>query len=167
MPPPADAQSSPAVGAARFHLSPLLAHRVFGYVFLAVYLLLIVQMVPRLWTYQIEFPARTVVHLSLGMAVGVMLLLKIGIVRFFRRLDQTLVPLLGTSLLVSSVVLIGISVPSAFREAFATARLFTAENRRARADAARSGRSRRHRVRSTGNHAIAAPRSTDPAARMC
>ena len=91
-------------------------------------MLLIVQMVPRLWEYQIEFPARTVVHLSLGMAVGVMLLLKIGIVRFFRRLDQALVPMLGTSLLVSSVVLIGISVPSAFREAYATSRLFTQES---------------------------------------
>ncbi len=103
----------------------LWAHRVFGYVFLAVYVVMMVQMVPRLWTYQIEFPARTVVHLALGMAVGVILLLKIGIVRFFRRLDQALVPLLGTSLLVSSVVLIGISVPSAFREAFVTAKLFT------------------------------------------
>jgi mono/diheme cytochrome c family protein len=36
---------------------------------------------------------------------------------------------LGTSILVGSVVLIVISVPSAFREAFATARLFTEENR--------------------------------------
>ena len=71
-------------------------------------------MVPRLWTYQIEFPARTVVHIALGMAVGVMLLLKISVVRFFRRLDQALVPLLGTGLLVWSVVLIGISVPAAF-----------------------------------------------------
>ena len=106
----------------------LRAHRVFGFIFLAVYMLLMVQMVPRLWEYQIEFPARTVVHLSLGMAVGVMLLLKIGIVRFFRRLDQTLVPLLGTSLLVSSVVLIGISVPSAFREAYATSRLFAQDS---------------------------------------
>ncbi len=106
----------------------LWAHRVFGYVFLAVYVVMMVQMVPRLWTYQIEFPARTVVHLSLGMAVGVMLLLKIGIVRFFRRLDQALVPLLGTSVLVSSVVLIGISVPAAFHEAYATARLFTPES---------------------------------------
>ncbi len=126
---PTQAQGDRSVRPATYRLTPLLAHRVFGYVFLAVYLLLILQMAPRLWTYQIEFPARTVVHLSLGMAVGVMLLLKIGIVRFFRRLDQTLVPLLGTSLLVSSAVLIGISVPSAFQEAFATARLFTEENR--------------------------------------
>jgi rubredoxin/mono/diheme cytochrome c family protein len=118
-PPSATASPSPAI----------LAHRVFGYVFLAIYVVLMLQMIPRLWTYQIEFPARTVVHLSLGMAVGVMLLLKISIVRFFRRLDQALVPMLGSGILVSSVVLIGISVPAAFREAMATSRLFTDENR--------------------------------------
>jgi mono/diheme cytochrome c family protein len=88
-----------------------------------------IQMVPRLWTYQIEFPARTVVHISLGMAIGVVLLLKISVVRFFRRLDQSLVPQLGTCLIVGSVVLIGISVPSAFREALATNRLLNEENR--------------------------------------
>lgn len=105
------------------------AHRVFGYVFLAVYLLLMWQMVPRLWTYQIEFPSRTVFHMSLGMAIGVILLLKISIVRFFKRLDPPLVPAMGTSLLVASVVLIGIAVPPAFREAIATSRLFEMENR--------------------------------------
>ena len=88
-----------------------------------------VQMVPRLWTYQIEFPARTVVHLSLGMAIGVILLLKIAIVRFFRRLDQAMVPLLGTCLLVGSTVLIGISVPAAFREALAVNRMMNETNR--------------------------------------
>jgi mono/diheme cytochrome c family protein/rubredoxin len=107
----------------------IVAHRVFGYVFLAIYIVLMLQMVPRLWTYQIEFPARTVVHISMGMAIGVVLLLKISIVRFFRRLDQSLVPSLGTFLLVGSVVLIGISVPSAFREAWATGRLLSEENR--------------------------------------
>lgn len=107
----------------------VMAHRVFGYVFLTLYLVLLVQMVPRLWTYQIEFPARSVVHITLGMAVGTVLLLKIAIVRFFRRADQGLIPLLGTSILVGSVVLIGISVPSSFREAIATAKLFTEENR--------------------------------------
>jgi mono/diheme cytochrome c family protein len=104
-------------------------HRVFGYVFLAIYVFLMLQMVPRLWTYQIEFPARTVVHISLGMAIGVLLILKIAIVRYFRRLEQSLVPMLGTTLLVASVVLIGISVPAAFQEAWSTSKLFAGENR--------------------------------------
>jgi rubredoxin/mono/diheme cytochrome c family protein len=109
--------------------SLVIGHRVFGYVFLSIYVVLLVQMIPRLWAYQIEFPARTVAHITLGMAIGVLLLLKIAIVRYFRRLDQALVPLLGSMLLVGSVVLIGISVPVAFREAWATGKLFAAENR--------------------------------------
>ena len=104
------------------------AHRVFGYIFLAIYVLLMWQMVPRLWAYQIEFPARTVVHISLGMAIGVVLVLKIAIVRFFQRLEQSLVPMLGTMLLVGSVVLIGISIPTAFRETLAAGKSFAAEN---------------------------------------
>ncbi len=105
------------------------AHRIFGYIFLAFYLLLLLQMVPRLWTYQIEFPPRTAVHISLGMAIGVLLLLKISVVRYFRRFEATLVPALGTCILVGSVVLIGISVPAAFREALATRDTFGEENR--------------------------------------
>ncbi len=118
----------PSVNVSALPGRAILAHRVFGYVFLAIYLVLLVQMIPRLWMYQIEFPARTVLHIALGMAIGTILLLKIGIVRFFRRLDASLVPMLGTSLLVGSVVLIGFSVPSAFREALATGRLFGSEN---------------------------------------
>lgn len=94
-------------------------HRVFGYIYLTIYLFFLWQMVPRLWEYQIEFPARTVVHLSLGMAIGAILFLKITIVRFFRRLDQALAPLLGTALFVSTVIVIGISAPFAFHEAIA------------------------------------------------
>ncbi|MHC4404690.1 MAG: rubredoxin [Planctomycetota bacterium] len=95
----------------------ILAHRVFGYVFVVTYLFFLWQMLPRLWTYQIEFPARTVAHITLGMAIGAILVLKILIVRFFRRLDASLVPTLGSGLLVGSVVLIGISAPFAFQEA--------------------------------------------------
>lgn len=94
----------------------VVAHRIFGYAFLALYLFFLWQMVPRLWTYQIEFPSRTVMHFTLGMAVGPILLLKILIVRFFRRMDATLAPMLGSSLFVSAVVLIGLSTPFALQE---------------------------------------------------
>ena len=106
----------------------MLLHRIFGYLYLGIFLVLVWQMAPRLWTYQIELPARTVLHIALGMVIGTILILKIAIVRFFRRLDPALVPMLGTILLVSTVVLIGISVPSALKEALATTRLFTDEN---------------------------------------
>ena len=58
-------------------------HRLMGYAFLAIYLILMWQMVPRLWNYQIELPARTVVHLTLGIAIGAILILKLSIVIFF------------------------------------------------------------------------------------
>ena len=122
------ATDAPDGGVSNLPDAAVMAHRVFGYVFVAIYVVLLVQMVPRLWTYQIEFPARTVLHIALGMAIGTALLLKIVIVRFFRRLDQSLVPPLGTLLLVGSVVLIGFSVPAAFQEALATGRLFSPEN---------------------------------------
>ena len=54
-------------------------HRFLGYAYFAIYVTLMTQMVPRLWSYQIEFPARTVAHLMLGMAIGVILLIKIAI----------------------------------------------------------------------------------------
>ena len=40
-------------------------HRVLGWIFVGIYVYFMTQMVPRLWEYQIELPARTVVHLTL------------------------------------------------------------------------------------------------------
>ncbi len=94
------------------------AHRWFGYLFVGIYLLMLWQMVPRLWTYQIEFPPRTVVHIVLGIAIGAVLLLKILVVRFFPMLDASLVSRLGSSVFIGSVILIGISAPFALQEVF-------------------------------------------------
>jgi mono/diheme cytochrome c family protein len=93
----------------------MLLHRVLGYAYVAVYLILMTQMVPRLWRYQVEFPARTVVHLTLGMMVGVLLVIKIAIVRFFKHLEGTLIPLIGTVVMVCTVLLLGLSVPFSLR----------------------------------------------------
>ena len=94
-------------------------HRLIGWLYLMLYLYFMSQMVPRLWNYQIEFPARTVAHLTLGMTIGALIVIKIAIVRFFKHLESTLVPLLGTALLVCTIdLLIGLSAPFAFREAY-------------------------------------------------
>lgn len=45
-------------------------------------------MIPRLWTDQVELPARTVAHLVIGIAIGAILILKISIVRFFKYLEK-------------------------------------------------------------------------------
>ena len=79
---------------------PKLLHRVIGYCYLGIYVYLVSQMAPRLWTYEVELPARTVTHAVFGMAIGALLLVKIAIVRFFKHLEGKLVPFLGTTLLI-------------------------------------------------------------------
>jgi mono/diheme cytochrome c family protein len=96
----------------------MLLHRAMGYAFLAIYVVLMVQMVPRLWAYQVELPARTVAHLVMGIAIGAILFVKILIVRVFRHLESTTAPLLGIVLFVCTTVLIGLSAPLALREAY-------------------------------------------------
>ena len=98
--------------------SLMLLHRALGYVFLGIYVYLMWQMVPRMWQYQVELPARTVVHLTMGIAIGSILVVKILIVRFFKHLESSTVPLLGILLLVGTTVLIGLSAPFALREAY-------------------------------------------------
>ena len=103
--------------------SLMLLHRGLGYVFLAIYIYLMVQMVPRLWAYQVELPARTVAHLVMGMAIGAVLFVKILVVRFFRHLESTTAPFLGIVLFVCTTILIGLSAPHALREAYMSRRV--------------------------------------------
>lgn len=98
--------------------SLMLLHRLLGYVFVAIYLVLMVQMVPRLWAYQVELPARTVAHLVMVIAIGAVLVVKILIVRIFRHLESTTAPLLGIVVFVCTTILIGLSAPLAIREAY-------------------------------------------------
>lgn len=94
------------------------AHRILGYAYVLIYIYLMWQMVPRLWGYQIELPARTVAHLLLGMAIGAILLVKILIIRFFPHLEAKLVPYLGVSLFICTALLMGLALPVALRESF-------------------------------------------------
>lgn len=90
-------------------------HRILGWVYVLIYLVMMYEMVPRLWLYQVELPARTVVHLMLGMTIGVILLIKLSIIRFFRHLEEWM-PSLGVALLLCTVLLSGLSIPFALRE---------------------------------------------------
>jgi cytochrome c5 len=102
-------------------------HRMLGYAYLIVYVVLMTQMVPRLWTYQVEFPPRTVLHIALGFTIGLILIVKISIVRFFRHFEEWM-PILGTALLVCTVLLTGFSIPFAVRERVLAAQAFSADN---------------------------------------
>lgn len=93
----------------------MLLHRGIGFAYAAVYVVMMTKMVPRLFTYQVEFPARTVVHIILGISIGLILLLKISIIRFFRHLEEWM-PYLGTALLFCTVILLGLSLPFTFKD---------------------------------------------------
>jgi mono/diheme cytochrome c family protein len=96
----------------------VLVHRATGYVFVLIYIYLMSEMLPRLWQYQIELPARSVMHLILGFSIGMILIIKISIVRFFKHMEASLVPMLGTGLLICVTLLIGLSAPFVFKEQY-------------------------------------------------
>jgi cytochrome c2 len=93
----------------------MLLHRIIGFSFVAVYLVMMVMMVPRLWSYQVEFPPRTVAHICLGVTIGFLLMVKVSIIRFFRHLEEWM-PFLGTGILLCTYLLLALSVPFAFKE---------------------------------------------------
>lgn len=93
----------------------MLAHRILGYAFAGLFVFMLARMLPRLWSYQVEFPARTVVHIVLGMGIAFLLLIKLSILRFFRHLEEWM-PYLGTTMALFAVILVGLSAPFAFRE---------------------------------------------------
>ena len=102
--------------------SLMLVHRAIGYAYLILYIFMMWHMVPRLWNYQIELPPRTVAHLMLGITIGVLLLVKISILRFFRHFEEAM-PYIGTALLICTYLLIGLSIPFTLRES--TLRVFS------------------------------------------
>ena len=98
--------------------SLVFTHRLLGYIYLGIYVYLMVQMVPRMWNYQVELPARTVVHLACGMLIGAILFAKIMIVRFFKHLEGPLIPFLGTTLWLCTCLVVFLSIPFSMRESF-------------------------------------------------
>lgn len=93
-------------------------HRILGFCYLAIYIYLMWQMIPRLWAYQIELPARTVAHLLLGIAIGGILFIKLLVVRFFKHLEAKLVPFLGTALFICTLMMVSLAIPFTLRETF-------------------------------------------------
>jgi mono/diheme cytochrome c family protein len=92
----------------------LRAHKLVGYTFATIYVVMMWQMVPRLWHYQLELPARTVVHAVAAIALGVILATKISIIRFFRHFEEAM-PQLGFGILLCTVVLSVLSLPFSLR----------------------------------------------------
>ncbi len=96
----------------------VLSHRLMGYLFVLIYIYIMWSMVPRLWTYQVELPARTVLHLALGISIGALLILKLTIVRYFKHMEAKLAPALGVGIFLCSFLLISLVLPFSLREAY-------------------------------------------------
>lgn len=89
-------------------------HRVIGLSFVAIYITMMFYMIPRLWEYQVELPARTVIHAVCAIVIGVLLLTKLAIIRLFPHFMGAL-PTLGLGLLINTVILGSLSLPYALR----------------------------------------------------
>ncbi len=89
-------------------------HRVIGLSFVVIYVIMMYFMLPRLWMYQVELPARTVVHAVAAIMIGVFLLTKVAIIRLFPHFGGAL-PKLGFGLLSCTVILGTLSLPYSLR----------------------------------------------------
>ncbi|MEM9187903.1 MAG: DUF6529 family protein [Myxococcota bacterium] len=85
-------------------------HRISGYLYFGIYIIMMWEMLPRLWEYQVELPARTVLHAVCAILIGVILVTKILILRFFRYFEEAM-PALGFGLLLCTIVLTTLSLP--------------------------------------------------------
>ncbi|MEE8366100.1 MAG: hypothetical protein V3R76_09955, partial [Gammaproteobacteria bacterium] len=94
------------------------SHRLLGYLFVIIYIYIMWNMVPRLWSYQIELPARTVLHLALGILIGALLIIKLVIVRYFKHMEARLAPILGSGLFICTFLLVALVMPFSLREAY-------------------------------------------------
>jgi mono/diheme cytochrome c family protein len=89
-------------------------HALAGYAYAVIYVVMMYFMLPRLWEYQYELPARTVFHAVLAITIGVLLICKIMILLFFRHFEEAM-PKYGFGLLACTVAMTTLSVPYALR----------------------------------------------------
>jgi mono/diheme cytochrome c family protein len=92
---------------------PTNVHRILGYVFVLVYAALLVEMVPRAWQFRVATPL-SVVHGALGIAVGVLLVVKIAVIRRFQRFGHRL-PWIGGALAASTLLVAALGIVPACR----------------------------------------------------
>lgn len=91
---------------------PTNVHRLLGYVFVLAYLVLLFEMVPRAWQFRLATPV-SVVHGLLGIAVGVILAVKIAVIRRYQRFGNRL-PWIGGALAVTTIVVAALGIVPAW-----------------------------------------------------
>jgi hypothetical protein len=87
-------------------------HRGLGYVFAATYAVLLFEMLPRAWEFR-AVTAVSAIHGILGVAVGVLLAVKIAIIRRFRRFGNRL-PWIGGALAGTTLIVAALGVVPAW-----------------------------------------------------
>lgn len=102
-------------------------HRLTGLAYLVIYVVMMAEMLPRLWEYQFELPARTVVHAVAAIVIGVLLLTKIAIIRFFQHFGKAL-PAIGLGIFTCTIILATLSLPFALRAHDLGGRILSPEN---------------------------------------
>ncbi|MCP4401209.1 MAG: hypothetical protein GY801_28415 [bacterium] len=83
-------------------------HRVLGYMFVVIFLIMTVLMIDKAGSYQEELSPRAILHIALGLLLVPLLIIKISIVRRFKRLGSHLLGF-GIALFLISFVLNGVS----------------------------------------------------------
>lgn len=87
-------------------------HRGLGYVFVLTYVVLLVEMVPRMWEFRVA-TASSVLHGALGVLVGVLLVIKIAVIRRFQRFGNRL-PWIGGALAGSTLIVAALGIVPAW-----------------------------------------------------
>lgn len=92
---------------------PTNVHRALGYVFALLYVALLIEMVPRAWEFR-DATTSSVLHGILGTLVGVLLIVKIAIIRRFQRFGNRL-PWIGGALAIATLLTVALALVPAWR----------------------------------------------------
>lgn len=79
-------------------------HRIFGYLFVVIFIIMLFLMIQKVSTYQEEFSPRAILHIALGSILIPLIIIKILIVRRFKRLGSHLLGI-GIAVFITAFVL--------------------------------------------------------------
>ncbi|HKR64257.1 MAG TPA: hypothetical protein VJZ00_11050 [Thermoanaerobaculia bacterium] len=91
----------------------VLLHRGLGYVFILLYAALLFEMLPRTWEFRVATPT-SIVHGILGVFIGLLLTVKIAVIRRFHSFGHRL-PWIGGTLAVTTIITAALGVVPAWR----------------------------------------------------
>lgn len=91
---------------------PTNLHRLLGYVFVLIYAALLIEMIPRAWEFRVASTV-SIIHGLLGLLIGVLLVVKIAVIRRFQRFGNRL-PWIGGTLAVTTLIVSALGIVPAW-----------------------------------------------------